>query len=159
MSKWQAGKVWVAVNAIEMRRNKGAKKLSDRMCQCFTSFFMYLDWEFQLDIYYGRMVSSSLWISVDKQMCSRCNEYVCTIYQFWSCESKQYKNVPTLSFATGPSLNLSERQSIISNHDENNYWGQQMLNGQYIKMSVNGVSMICGLVSMVIEQSFGRCYA
>ena len=39
-----------------------------------------------------------------------------------------------------------------SNHDGNYYRGQQMLNGQYIKMSVNGASMICSFVSAVIPQ-------
>jgi hypothetical protein len=57
-----------------------------------------------------------------------------------------------LSFATGPSLNQAERPPIKSNHDENTYGRQQMLNGQYIKMSVNGASMICGHLSTVIHQ-------
>jgi len=56
-----------------------------------------------------------------------------------------------LGFATGPSLNPAERQPIKSNQDENNYQRQQMMNGQYIKMSVNGSSTICGLVSTVIQ--------
>jgi len=34
-----------------------------------------------------------------------------------------------------------------------------MLNGQDIKMGVNGASTICGFVSTVIEQQFGRCDA
>jgi len=34
-----------------------------------------------------------------------------------------------------------------------------MLNGQDIKMSFNGASTICGFVSTVIEQQFGRCDA
>jgi len=67
--------------------------------------------------------------------------------------------ITLLGFATGPSLNQAERQSIKSNHDEYNYRRQQMLNGQYIKMSVNGASTICGLASTVIHQSLGRCYA
>jgi len=45
-SNRQAGKLLMTVNAIETRRNKGVKKTSERMCQCFTSFFMYLDREF-----------------------------------------------------------------------------------------------------------------
>ena len=44
-------------------------------------------------IYYGQMVSSSLSISVDKQMYSRRNEAFGKIYKFWSCESEQSKNV------------------------------------------------------------------
>jgi len=45
-SKRQAETVLVMVNAIETRRNKGVKKKQDRMRQCITSFFMYLDWVF-----------------------------------------------------------------------------------------------------------------
>jgi hypothetical protein len=56
-----------------------------------------------------------------------------------------------LGFATGLSINQSERQPIEANQDENNYRLQQMFNGQYIKMSFNRASMICGLVSRVIH--------
>ena len=45
-SKRQAGKVLMMVNAIERRRNKGMKRKYDRMRQCFTTFFRYLDREF-----------------------------------------------------------------------------------------------------------------
>jgi len=34
-----------------------------------------------------------------------------------------------------------------------------MLNGQYIEMSVNRASTMCGFLSPVIEQLFGRCDA
>ena len=64
-----------------------------------------------------------------------------------------------LGFATGLSLNQAESQPVQANQDENNYARQQMMNGQYIKMSVNGESTICGRVSMVIHQWLGRCYA
>jgi hypothetical protein len=57
-----------------------------------------------------------------------------------------------IGFATGLSLNQAESQPVQSNQDENNYGQQQMMNGQYIKMSVNGASMICGLVSTLIHQ-------
>jgi len=57
-----------------------------------------------------------------------------------------------LGFATGWSLNHPESQPVKSNQDENNYQRQQMLNGQYIKISVNGASTICGLVSTVIHK-------
>jgi hypothetical protein len=57
-----------------------------------------------------------------------------------------------LGFATGLSLNQAESQPVQSNQDENNYGRQQMINGQYIKISVNGASTICGLVSTVIHQ-------
>jgi len=56
-----------------------------------------------------------------------------------------------LGFATGPSLNHAERQQMKSNQDENNYRWQQMMNGQYIEISVNRASTICGLVSTVIH--------
>jgi len=65
----------------------------------------------------------------------------------------------TLGFATGLSLDQAESQPVQSYQDENNYRQQQMMNGQYIKMSVIRGSMIWGLVSMVIHQSLGRCYA
>jgi len=57
-----------------------------------------------------------------------------------------------LGFATGLSLNQAESQPVQSNQDENNSGWQQMMIGQYIKMSVNGASTICGLVSTVIHQ-------
>jgi len=73
-SRRQPEKVLMTVNAIETTRNKGVKMTLDRMRECFTSFFMYLHREFLLDIYHGWMVSSSLWIPVDRQMYSRRNE-------------------------------------------------------------------------------------
>jgi len=57
-----------------------------------------------------------------------------------------------LGFATGLSLNQAESQPVQSNQDENNYGRQQMMNGQYIKMTINGASTICGLESTVIHQ-------
>jgi hypothetical protein len=68
-------------------------------------------------------------------------------------------NVIALGLATWPSLNLSERLQLSSNNDNNHYRSQLMLRGQFIKLSVNGVSTIWGLVSTVIEQRFGHCYA
>jgi len=68
-------------------------------------------------------------------------------------------NVTAHSFVTGQSLDVAESLPICSNHDENYYRWQQMLNGQYIKNSVNGASTICGVVSAVIEQQFGSCDA
>jgi len=64
-----------------------------------------------------------------------------------------------LGFATGLSLNQAESQPVQSNQNENNYGRQQMMNGEYNKMSVIGASMICGLVSTVIHQWVRRCYA
>ena len=110
-------------------------------------------------IYYGHMVSSSLSISVDNQMYSKCNEAFGKIQKSELCESEQCNNVTALGCVTRPSLNLAERQPICSNHDENYDPWQQMLNEQYIKMSVNGASTICGVVSMVIKQKFGHCDA
>ena len=59
-SKRQAEEVLMTVSAIEPTRNRGVKKTMDRMRQYFTSFFVYLDQEFQLEIYYGGMVSRSM---------------------------------------------------------------------------------------------------
>jgi len=83
-------------------------------------------------------------------MHSRNNEAFGTIHEFWSCESEQCKNVTALGFATGPSLNLTERLPISSNDDENYCRWQQILNGRYNKMSLHGESMICGFVSTEI---------
>jgi len=85
-------------------------------------------------------------------MYSRRNESFGMIHHFWSCESEQYKIIMPLGFATGPSLNQAERQLVKSNQDENTYRRQQRLNGQYMKMRVNGASTLCGLVSTVIHQ-------
>jgi len=52
-SKRVAQKVLAMVNAIETRRKKAVKEKLDRMDQCFTSFFLYLDTEFYLEIHYG----------------------------------------------------------------------------------------------------------
>ena len=52
-SKKQTEKVLIEVNAIETRRDMGVKPKQNRMCQCFTSFFMYLNQEFQLEIFNG----------------------------------------------------------------------------------------------------------
>jgi len=81
-SRRQAEKMLVTVNAIETRRNTWVNTNLERMCQCFTSFNMYLDQEFYVEIYYSGMVSSSLWISVDNQMYSRRNKAFGKIYQF-----------------------------------------------------------------------------
>jgi len=91
-------------------------------------------------------------------MYSRRNKSFGKIYKFLSCESEQCNNDTGFSFATGPSLNLVERQPISSNLDENYYRWEQMLNREYIIMRVNRASTICGLVSTVIEQLFGHCY-
>ena len=149
----------LTVNAIETRRNMGAKKKPDRIHQCFTCFFMYLDQQLWLKINYARMVSSSLWVSVDKRMYSMRNEAIDKIDKFWMCESEQCKNVTALGFATGRSLNWSERLPIESNQDENYHRWQQILNRQYIKISVTGASTIWGFVSTVINHWFGCCYA
>ena len=85
-------------------------------------------------------------------MYSRRNESFAKVHPFSSCESQQCMNYSPLGFATGPSLNRTDRQPIRSIHDANNYRQQQILNGQYITISVNGASTICGLVSTVIHQ-------
>jgi hypothetical protein len=103
--KIQTVMVLVTVNAMETRTNKGVKKQYDRMCQCFTSFFVYLVYEIYLEIYFRRMVSSSLWISVDKQMYCRRNKAFSKIPKDLPCESEQCKNDTALGFATWPHLN------------------------------------------------------
>jgi hypothetical protein len=57
-----------------------------------------------------------------------------------------------LGFTIGLSFNLAEIQPIKANLGENNYRQQQMLNRQYIKLTVNRASTICGLESTVIHQ-------
>jgi hypothetical protein len=57
---------------------------------------------------------------------------------FCHVRAKRAKNVPAFSFVTVQSLNLPDRQAISSNHHANNYRCQQMMNCQYITMSVNG---------------------
>jgi hypothetical protein len=59
-----------------------------------------------------------------------------------------------LGFATGLSLNQAETQQIKSNQDEMNFRQEQMLNGQYIKMSVNKASTTFGLASSKLH---GQC--
>ena len=83
-------------------------------------------------------------------MYSRRNEAFGKIYKMQSCDSEQCRNVTALGVTAGPSLNLSERQPLSLNHDDNNCRWQQTLNGQHITIRVNGASTICGLVSMVI---------
>jgi hypothetical protein len=85
-------------------------------------------------------------------MYSRHNGSFGMIHHFLSCECEQCKIIMPLGFATGLCLNQAESQPIQSNQDENNYRWQQLLNGQYINMSINGASTICGLVSMVIHK-------
>jgi len=58
------------------------------------------------------------------------NESVGKIHKFMSWESEQCINITALGFATFQSFNLSERLPISSNHAENDYSWQQMLNAQ-----------------------------
>jgi hypothetical protein len=60
--------------------------------------------------------------------------------------------ITQLGFAKGPSLNQADRLLMKSNQDENTSGRQQMFNGQYIKMSVNGASTICWHENMVIHK-------
>jgi len=119
--KRQPEKVLMTVNAIETRSNMGVKKKLDRMRQWFTSFFMYLDREFELEIYYALMVSSSLWIPVDKQMYSWRNVAFGKIHKFSSHGSEWCKNVTATGFATGLSLIHLEGLPISSNDHEDYY--------------------------------------
>jgi len=61
-------------------------------------------------------------------------------------------NISWLGFAKGSFLDLAKRQPIRTNNHESNYRWQQIVNGQYIKTGVNGVSMMFGLVDMVIDK-------
>ena len=91
-------------------------------------------------------------------MYSRRNEAVGKIHIISSFESEHCKNVTAPGFATAPSLDLSDRLPICSNHDDNYYRWQQMLNGSYIDMIVKGELTISSQVSVVIQQRFGRRY-
>ena len=71
------------------------------------------------------------------------------IHHFLLCESEQCKIILPLGLATVPSPNPAKRQPIKSNKDENKYRRQQMMNGQYINMSVNGASTIFCFASCV----------
>jgi hypothetical protein len=90
-------------------------------------------------------------------MYSRSNAGFGKTHKFYSCVSEQCNNITALGFATGLSVNLAKRVPISSNRDENYCQWQQMLNGQYSQMSVNGASTLCGHVSTAIKQCFGRC--
>jgi len=85
-------------------------------------------------------------------MYSRRNESFGKIYKFQLYESKQCMNFTALGFAPGPSLNLSERQPIRSDHDDNNHQWQQLLNGQHTQMSVNGASIMYVVLGIVIKK-------
>jgi len=82
-SNWQVGKVLMTGNKMETKRNIGNEKKQDRMCRCgFTRFFMTFDGEFHLDLYYGRILSSCMWILVNKQKNSGWNELFGKMYKF-----------------------------------------------------------------------------
>jgi len=85
-------------------------------------------------------------------MYSRPNESFGMIHHFYWYKSEQCKMMTPLGFATGLSLKQAESQPAQSNQDEYNYGRQEVMNGQYIKMSVNEASTICGLVSRIIHQ-------
>jgi hypothetical protein len=69
---------------METRRNKRNKKNWDRLGQyVFTRFYMFLDWEFHLEIYYGRMLSSRMTIFVHKVINCMRNTVFKQMYQFW----------------------------------------------------------------------------
>jgi hypothetical protein len=59
--------------------------------------------------------------------------------------------------ANGPSLNQAEMQPIIWNDNQCNYWWQNILNTQHIKMSINGVSTLIRLLCTAIYKRFGCC--
>jgi hypothetical protein len=58
--KWQADKVWVTVNAIELRRNNGVEKWWTESINGSAASLCSLTECSQMEIYFGWMVSSSL---------------------------------------------------------------------------------------------------
>jgi hypothetical protein len=85
-------------------------------------------------------------------MYSRRNKSFGMKHHFSSAESEQFNMITPLAFATGLSLNQAGRLPIQSNPDDTAYGRQQMLKEQYIKMSINRASTICGHANMVIHQ-------
>jgi len=98
---------WVANGEFNGNEEEYGKQeqVGQNLSICLTWFFIFLDQEFNLEIYYGRMVSSHLWILVDEQVYSRRNEWFSRIYKCYQYESEQCKNIAGLSFATGSSFN------------------------------------------------------
>jgi len=64
-------------------------------------------------------------VSCEYQLINRyitgCKKHLRRYIEFLSYENERCKNVTTLGFATCPSLNWSEKLTICSNHEENNY--------------------------------------
>jgi hypothetical protein len=70
--------------------------------------------------------------------------------------SEQCKIITPLGFATGLRLNHAEYQPIKSNQEEINCQQLQMLNGQYIQLSVNRASTTFGLASWKLHGLCGN---
>jgi len=84
MSKIMGQMVLMTVNAMETMRNKGYKKMQDRMCQyVFTRFYMLLHQKFHLEIYYCRILSSRMLILIDIQNYSGQNETFSKVYKLY----------------------------------------------------------------------------
>jgi len=99
-----------------------------------------------------------MWILVDNQKYSGQNASFGKMYKFKYNESDQCKIITGLGSGKGLCLDQAARQAISSNNYESSYQWQQILNGQYVKMSIKKVLMIIGLVSVVIEQESSRFY-
>ena len=109
---------------------------------------------FHLKKYYGKILSSCIRILVTKQECSGPNESLGKMHKLWHNVINQCKTICGLSIAKRPSLNLSLRQPINGSNDESNYWWQQILSRQFIKMSVNRASMAFDLERLTFEKWF-----
>jgi len=104
------------------------------------------------------MLGSRMWVLLDKQQYCGRNELFAKKYTFWLNDSDQCMKIIGLGIANRPSLDLTPRQPIRSDHYHCNCCWQKISNWQCIEMSINGALMIIGLASTVIEMWFGCCY-
>jgi hypothetical protein len=78
----------------------------------FTRFCMLLDQEFHLEKYYGGIVSSHMWIFVDKPIYTWQNTQSSEIQQLQYNKSDLCNIINRPHFAKGPSYNHTERQPV-----------------------------------------------
>jgi hypothetical protein len=61
----QSEMLWITVTALETGRNNGKKKKYNTIGQfVLTRFGLLVDWEFHLEKYYQRILSSHMWLIV-----------------------------------------------------------------------------------------------
>jgi hypothetical protein len=72
---------------------------------------MYPVGEFLLEIYYGQLVSSTLWISVDQQMYSRRNEAVGMIHKSLLCETAKSARMLLRSASPHGHVSISQKDT------------------------------------------------